>query len=202
MTRASYNRLGFRTNTGANLNSTPKTTLSVASAGLILPDRQTSIANRRLRRQRNGIATLELVMCLPILVFLVAMLFTLFFATTKKSQITMDSRMEAWRFRTEPNAGTAEPYGILDAAASGAEKTTLTDRVSSYENWYPGVPRDVVWGNTVLTGSWDHRQTNLDGSLPHLGSVVEIAVAIPPGRPKINVGQIQQVNSLISFPGL
>ena len=149
---------------------------------------------------RQGIATLELVMSLPILIFLIAMLFTVYFATMKKSQLTMEVRNNAWRPRANPDAGKAAPFGLLDSHQSGTERTELTRRVTSYTNLYPNVPRNITWGNVVLTGAWDKKQVDFSGSSPHMSVLVQMILV--QGGVKANASQAKALNGLLSFPGM
>ena len=150
--------------------------------------------------QRRGIATLELVMSLPILVFLIAMLFTVYFATIKKSQLTMEVRHNAWRPRANPDPGKSASFGLLQSHQSGTERAELTRRVTSYTNLYPNVPRNITWGNVVLTGSWDEKQVDFSGGLPHMRVLVQMILV--QGGVKANASQVKALDGLISFPGM
>lgn len=150
--------------------------------------------------QRRGIATLELVMSLPILIFLIAMLFTVYFATMKKSQLTMEVRNNAWRPRANPDAGKAAPFGLLKSHQSGTERAELTRRVTSYTNLYPNVPRKITWGNVVLTGAWDKKQVDFRGSSPHMNVLLQMILA--QGGVNANPSQARALNGLLNFPGM
>lgn len=155
--------------------------------------------------QRKGIATLEMVMSFPILAFLIAMMFTVYFATMKKSQLTMEVRHQAWQHRTALDAGKANPFGLLQSHVSGTEREELTRDVASYRNWYPGVPREITWGNVVLTGSWDYRQVEFDDGgfipiYPHFGVLFDMVTA--QGGVNSSPGQVNGLSGLLSFPGL
>ncbi len=156
--------------------------------------------DRRRASGRRGIATLELVMSLPVLVFLIAMLFTLYFATLKKSHLTMEMRHKAWLKRSNPDATKAAPWSTLTSHESGTERVSATRRVTSYTNWYPNVPRDIKWGNVVLTGAWDERQVDYSGGAPHLDVLVEMILA--QGGVKGNTSQVKALKGIVSFPGM
>ncbi len=166
----------------------------------MLPSRTSKSRVRARANIRIGIASLELVMSLPILVFLIAMLFTLYFATIKKSQLTMEVRSSAWLKRSAPDPGKAAPWSVLTSHESGTERVELTRRVTSYTNLYPNVPRRITWGNVVLTGAWDERQVDYGGSSPHLDVLVQMIFA--QGGVKANPGQANALKGILSFPGM
>ncbi len=151
-------------------------------------------------RRRRGIATLELVMSLPILVFLIAMLFTLYFAMLKKSHLTMEMRHKAWLKRSNPDENKAAPWSTLSSHESGTEQVSATRRVTSYTNWYPKVPRKITWGNVVLTGAWDERQVDYTGGAPHLEVLVDMMLA--QGGVKGSPSQVKALKGIVSFPGM
>ncbi len=156
-------------------------------------------------KARAGIASFELVMSAPILMFLVAMLMTLYFATMKKSQLTMEVRHEAWRIRSNLSQVTgSSPFGLLNAHTSGEARKELSRTVETYRAWYPNVPRKIEWGNVVLAGSWDHRQVEFSPGgwkpiYPHVGILLNM---VSSGGVSSNSGAVNSVGGLTSIPGL
>ena len=161
---------------------------------------------RSTKSIREGIASFELVMSFPILMFLIAMLYTVYVGTVKKSQLTMNVRHDAWMIRSTPlQAKSQAPFGFFSADSSGEARREMRRTVNTYRQWYPYVPRRIDWGNVVLAGSWDYRQIEFEEKgfspiYPHLGILLDMASA--PGGVKVNGGQISQLSSLSGFPGL
>ncbi len=162
---------------------------------------------RQTRNARCGVASFELVMSAPILMFLIAMMFTVYVATIKKSHLTMSVRHTPWLVRSNPKQADQrqEPFAVLNVSKSGSEVEVETTRVRTYQSWYPGVPRQVTWGNVVLTGSWDYRDVEFkEGGLlpiyPHIDVLGKMAAA--QGGIQVSGGSIGQLNKLTRFPGL
>ena len=148
----------------------------------------------RRRQNRRGVASFEMVMSFPILMFLCAMLYSVYMASMLKSQVTMQVRHEAWLPRTNLNAAAGRPFSIPQAHRSGESKIERTQNVAVYRNWYPNVPRRVTWGNVVLTGSWDHRQVEFRDSTistPHFDVLTRMVTAQGGVQTNQNVGQLQ-----------
>jgi hypothetical protein len=152
-------------------------------------------------KSRQGIATIEYVMVFPVLMILIAMLFTLQMSLKKQSEVITNVRNVAWQFRANPNSlNNNSPFGVLNMDKSGAYSKVLTSTNRMYRNWFPYVPRTSRWGNTVLNGSWNHRQVRFDtGSFiyPHLGVLKQMAEG-----QVVDGGDASQVGSLTGFPGL
>lgn len=156
---------------------------------------------KRSTGRRRGIASLEFVMSFPILVLLIAMLYTVYIATALKSQLTMEVRHKAWLVRSAPVKNKSLPFGITKAHSSGESKVELTRKVKVYRNWYPNVPREIKWGNVVLTGSWDHRQVKFsDGfvSTPHFGVLSQMVAA--QGGVNASAGDIGGLGNIFNIP--
>ena len=153
-------------------------------------------------RKRRGVASLELVMSFPVLVVLVAMLFTIGIATKKRSQVTMDVRHQAWAARTAPS--NTMPFSILRAHSAGRAEKIGEDEVTMYRNLFPYIDRDIKWGNILLTGTWDKRQVVFGPRsipmmpYPHLGILLDMATA--QGGVETSTGSVGQLNRLRDFP--
>lgn len=137
---------------------------------------QTPQRHRRSPKRR-GVATIEMVMCFPVLVIMVAMIFTLGTATLSQSEVIMQVRKEAWALRTNPQ--NQRPFGILQAHSSGQEAIDKTKTFRRYTNLFPQIPRTASATNVVLTGSWDHRYVNFERSsfspiYPHFGVLTQM----------------------------
>lgn len=168
---------------------------------------QRNMSARRRTKRRSGVASFELVMSAPILMFLIAMMFTIYVATVKKSHLTMAVRHTSWLVRSNPEKADQrqEPFAVLNVNKSGSEIEERTTRVRTYQFWYPGVPRQVQWGNVVLTGSWDYRDVEFkEGGLfpvyPHIDVLGKMAGAR--GGIEAAGASIGQVRKLTGFPGL
>ncbi|MCC6509039.1 MAG: hypothetical protein IT423_08025 [Pirellulaceae bacterium] len=153
------------------------------------------------RCQRRAIASLELVMSFPVLVMLVAMLFTLGITTKTKSHVTMDVRHKAWAARTAPV--NPRPFSLTQAHRAGQVENERAETNTMYQNLFPFIPRDIQWGNVVMTGSWDYRQVEFaDGNwipiYPHFGVLTQMATA--QGGVDTPTGGIGPLSSLVGIP--
>lgn len=156
---------------------------------------------RAKRNSRRAIASLELVMSFPVLVMLVAMLFTLGITTKTKSHVTMDVRHRAWGARTSPI--NPRPFSVTQAHRAGESKIERSETITMYQNLLPFIQRDIEWGNVVLTGSWDYRQVEFaDGNwlpiYPHFGVLTQMATA--QGGVDAPAGSIGPLNNLVNIP--
>ena len=163
-----------------------------------------TLEKHRANGYRSGVATIEFVMCFPILAFLAAMIFFAYQSAVLRSQTVMEVRHRAWMER--PNLSAAKnnaPFGLASASRSGEVESGLTRKINSYRQWYPTVSRTVSARSFVLTGSWDHRQVDFaEGILiyPHL-SVLRQMVTSSDG-PGGNEGSVDQLHGLTQIPGL
>lgn len=105
----------------------------------------------RLSR-RKGIATLELVMCLPILLSLLALIIQVGASMGKQAEVIARARHDAWGKRF--NQTTGEP--LVFKAGSGEVSATTTDNVA-ISPIFSAFPQ-LKSTDAVLAGSWDHRQ--------------------------------------------
>lgn len=150
------------------------------------------------RRHRRGVASLEFVMGFPILAMLIAMLYTVYFATITKSQVTMEVRHKAWLARSNPL--DAQPFSLADADTAGETREELTRIVEPYRSWYPNVQREVTWGNVLLVGSWDHRAVPFDKKgwipvYPHL-DVLQQMIAGGVGASSSSTNQVRHLTTV------
>jgi hypothetical protein len=156
---------------------------------------------RRCRSpKRTGVATIEMVMCFPVLIIMVAMIFTLGTATLSQSEVTMQVRNEAWALRTNPK--NQRPFGILQAHSSGQEAVDKTKTFRRYTNLFPQIPRTAQATNVVLTGSWDHRYIDFERSsflpiYPHFGVLTQM---VSQGGINTGGGSVSGLRSLTGIP--
>ena len=161
-----------------------------------------STKRMRLQSSRRGVASLELVLCYPFLIILVAMLFTVHMATKYKTEVTSKVRSNAWLDRADPDrASDNSPFGLVAMHESGQLDDTRSRTVNIFRNLFPNVSRTAKWENTVLAGSWDHRQVKFsEGVLiyPHFGVLSKMVSA--QGGVQANNGQVSSLVKLIQFP--
>lgn len=113
-------------------------------------------------RHHRGMATLEFVMALPILLLLMVGIVWLGFYVIGQTEVLVESRNKAWkkRFENEKQVPLMFPTGIGDAqnpeyagdADYVTEEATTTIDVSPIFSMVPGPKAS----NTILSGSWDH----------------------------------------------
>lgn len=118
-----------------------------------------------VRRRRRGIASLELVMALPVILTLMVALLTLGSAGTAMTSATIEARNDAWRARSEVSADDT-------ALKLSRESTTntLVSRTASKQGVSISPRISLAAANpqhTVMGGSWDHRMLPMD-SPPHV----------------------------------
>ena len=150
--------------------------------------------------KRRGVATLELVMCFPILVIMVAMIFTLGTAVLTQSEVTMQVRKEAWASRTNPQ--NQRPFNILEAHSSGKETSEKTKSFRKYTNLFPQIPRTAYATNVILTGSWDSRQIPYErrGFLPIYPHFEVLSQMVSQGSVNTGGGSVSSLTSLTNLP--
>lgn len=104
---------------------------------------------------QQGIATLELVMCMPILLLLMVGIVWLGFSVVGQSEVTVEARHKAWQQRFE--TGSSKALNFLDDDYVNEEASTevrvspLLDDVSGPES-----------SHDVAQGTWDHRKLDLN----------------------------------------
>lgn len=150
--------------------------------------------------RRRGVATLEMVMCFPILIILVAMIFTIGTATSTKTQVTMAVRHEAWQARLRPM--NPQAFNLLNAHAAGESVEEESKSFRKYTNLFPGISRTAASENVVLTGSWDHKQVTFAGPgfspiYPHFGVLTQM---VSMGRINTGGGNVGGLGQLTGMP--
>ena len=108
------------------------------------------------RRRRSGVATIELVMCAPILLALAVMAFVLANASSKKSQVAIGARYEAWADRDSTHE--AAPLRIPNLSRNPISKTeTEPARLPAWSmvNGSGRTELTAVSKNHLLADSWD-----------------------------------------------
>ena len=134
---------------------------------------------------RRGIAPLELVLSLPLMLALLVALVWLGFSVIHQAEVDIEARHVAWGKRFEPWAGRSFDFSQVDSLAEGS----ATKRVSitpMFEQVAGPEARHVV-----EQGSWDHRSLRFD-KFPNLDLVAEMAIAAETGRWVEEVEELQQ----------
>ncbi len=122
-----------------------------------------------MRRTRNAIATLELVMALPVILVMLVALVWLGYSVIGQATATVDSRHQSFSQRFQPWTQTAFAFSDEQTIT---EQTTESIEVSPLLDGF-GDPES---SHTVQQGNWDHRSVETD-SLPHWELYLELAVA-------------------------
>lgn len=111
--------------------------------------------NQRRPRDRNGIATLEFVFSLPVLMFMMAGIFSLGFKGKSESAVATTARNEAWIKRPSPPS-SARPLAVVSDAAAD---TVEADTEEQFRIWLVFSASNTAKSSAaVLTGTWDHTQ--------------------------------------------
>lgn len=110
------------------------------------------------KKPRPGVATLELVLALPVLLALVVALIWLGFSVIGQAEVTVQARHTAWEARFQPWEGRRYDFnsdGIGDANATQTVRITpVLDQESGPESKH-----------SVGQGNWDHQTLEFDSSL-------------------------------------
>jgi hypothetical protein len=158
------------------------------------------IPKRKSPANRSGIATIEFVMCFPVLVIMVAMIYTMGTAILTQSQVTMHVRKEAWGLRTIPQ--NQRPFGIAEAHTSGRGTSEKTKSFRRYTNLFPQIPRRSYATNVLLTGSWDYRQIPFEKPgfspiYPHLSVLTQM---VTQGNVNTGGANVSSLSNLTNVP--
>ena len=142
---------------------------------------------RRTRTRRRGIAPLELVMSLPILLMLFATVIGIGWASLEKSGVAIGARNQAWQRRwssdrSQENQYLSEagscPLSAISVPLSG--EIGAAYRTKSCEFNLPSwLGSDTVArsGNSVLMGSWDYNEVaEFDHGAPHFDVLAKMAI--------------------------
>jgi hypothetical protein len=124
--------------------------------------------HRNCRRIQQGIATLEFVMALPILLLLMVGITWLAFSVIGQAEVLVKARNDAWRerFKNLSNKPLIFPSGLgsVRNPAYSEESEYVSKSVSKKVDVSPVF--DGVAGPkasaTVLAGSWDHRAMDMN----------------------------------------
>ncbi|MDC0936627.1 pilus assembly protein [Pirellulales bacterium] len=133
--------------------------------------------SRRRSVRRNGIAPIEFILSLPILMILFAMIYTIGMRAIEQSQVTKAVRDLAWRQRTEIEGSEtdSEPFafenGLSGSMEAEEEKELRVFRRLGGER----ISRDRT---VLIAGTWDYVQVPdlFDGSGPHVEAIEELGV--------------------------
>lgn len=145
--------------------------------------------------RRRGVAPLEFVFALPLLLCLAALIASWFFVMLARSQAAVEARHSVWSRRGETamqerlsigyDFRTSETRPLAAAQffqPRSGEIFGVTGSTVSIAPWLrgarSGVP--VKSGNAIVTGVWDFRQQPIEGSGPHLdvaGRMVDVRTA-------------------------
>jgi len=119
--------------------------------------------------RRKAIATLELVLALPVILVLMVALVWLGFSVVGQATVTTEARHQAWSQRFE--AWTAAPLAFSEQQQAEADATASVEVSPLLDDF--GDPRSR---QTVEQANWDHRSINFQ-PLPNWTLYAEFAVA-------------------------
>jgi hypothetical protein len=154
---------------------------------------------RRLQKQRlglRGIATLEFVLSLPVLLLLMVAITWLGFSVIGQTDVLITSRNKAWKRRFENASDKPLVFSATPAYSEDAdyvtEKSSQRVQVSPIFDAMPGPEAS----HTILAGSWDHRAMPLDEPPNWKLDMVAVANAKTAGL-QTALGDLTNLGSLI-----
>lgn len=109
--------------------------------------------------RRPAIATLEFVLSLPVLLFMMVLIFNWATASLAKSEVAIKARPQAYRAtaRGEPVPGRGQAGAILDGtSAVGLKESSPTRTVPIHPIFRIG-PKTAASRHAMLAGTYDHR---------------------------------------------
>jgi hypothetical protein len=113
-------------------------------------------SSKRCRgERRRGIAPLEYVMAMPLLVALTYVLFSLIRVTLNGMDVVEQARFQT--FQSVNRVLPRQPLTLSMAPMDGATEKMPTRRVE-LSGWFAAGSPEVRSGNKALGGTWDHRQ--------------------------------------------
>lgn len=117
----------------------------------------------RTSARRRGIATLEFVMALPVLLLLMVGITWLGFSVIGQTEVLVEARNKAWKRRFEDASKKPLYFPLLkglynEKADYVTERSSKRLRVSPVFDSLPGPEAS----HTILAGSWDHAAMKLD----------------------------------------
>ena len=140
---------------------------------------------RRLRRQRSGMAPLELVLGLPFLLFLVASIWSIGRVGLGKQAAEIQARQYTWKQRMEPDRRSPDlasqsfpnpdsPLSVFSGINPGSGIFNgETKQDVSVPRWLGSRARPE--GKTSLTvHTWSHHQVDMSSSRPHFHLLVKM----------------------------
>lgn len=105
--------------------------------------------------RKPGIATLELVMCMPVLLVLMVGIVWLGFSVVGQSEVAIKARHAAWKKRFDDNGKPlnfiAEDYYVTEDATTEISVSPLFDDVAPPES-----------SHDIAVGTWDHDNVDLN----------------------------------------
>lgn len=122
-----------------------------------------------MKRQRNAIATLELVLSLPIILTLVVALVWLGFSVIGQAEVTVEARHAAWQRRFEP--WTQTPLAFSEHQEVSEDATMSVDVSPLFDDF-----TDPESSHTVEQANFDHRSVDVE-PLPNWQLYVDVASA-------------------------
>jgi hypothetical protein len=146
---------------------------------------------RQRYRQRAAVATLELVLCMPILLALAVAIVWLGMAVVGQSEVTVQARHQAWGKRFEQPAGKALNFlseDIVSGEATGEVNVSpLVDDIAPPES-----------SHDVMADPWDHESLPLERP-PHWEQYATAAVNAKTGKVQVAYTDARnQLNALQS----
>jgi hypothetical protein len=125
---------------------------------------------------RRGIAQLEFVLVLVVLIPLFLALLWLGFAGSTYTMVISDARHQAWRAR---QVMKSKPFDFDESAQGRIEKTRLEriHFIAMFDSWANPQSKHIVYA-----GSWGHPQIDLNKNYPNYELMSDLALKAPKDR--------------------
>ncbi len=120
-------------------------------------------------RGRTAIATLELVLALPVILVLLVAMVWLGYAVIGQAEVIAEARRSVWSQRFEP--WTQTPFAFSQSQEAIGESTTTINVSPKLDGF--GDPESI---QTMQQANWDHRSVDFQ-PLPNWQLYVDIAIA-------------------------
>ena len=141
--------------------------------------------NQFQNHTKYGIATLELVLSLPVMLALMVALVWLGFSVIYQAQVNTLARHDAWGQRFEPWSGTSFNFNESDSQAEGRASKQV--RVTPLFAQVAGPEAKSL----VEKGPWDHRSVRFD-AFPNLDLVADMVLVAKTTQLTEQIDDLQQ----------
>jgi hypothetical protein len=123
---------------------------------------------RGMKAGRRGVAPLECVMVLPILLVLFLALLQLGVSSSMQARVVVEARYTAWAQRDPQNKGAPFELGDLGKVSARAENRMVVSPLTRAFS-------EARSQHFVLSGTWDYRKVKLNDGQPNFDEAIRLA---------------------------